>query len=121
MQELWTGKAPENRAPELQALKGIAKNATMPPQQEFDAEVEAVDPDGDALQVRWQVCDDTKRRGPEGRELPPPAIEGLVQASGMSAKIRTPDKPGVYRVFVFVSDQKGHAATANAPFRVEAK
>jgi hypothetical protein len=121
MQELWTGKAPENRAPELQALKGIAKNATMSPQQEFSAEVEAVDPDGDALQVRWQVCDDTKRRGPEGRELPPPAIEGLVQASGMSAKIRTPDKPGVYRVFVFVSDQKGHAATANAPFRVEAK
>jgi Glycosyl hydrolases family 2, TIM barrel domain len=119
MQEVWTEKAPENRAPELKGLRGISKNATMQPGQVFTAEVEATDPEGDELKVRWQVCDDLKKRGAEGREMPPRAIEGSVKASGMGAEIKSPDKPGIYRVFVFVSDGKGHAATASAPFRVE--
>ena len=117
MQELWTGKAPSNRAPELKSLK--CSITTLKPSEEFTAEVEASDPDGDALQFRWEISSDTKRHGPEGRELAPPVINGLIQPNDARATIKAPDKPGAYRVFVFVSDGKGHVATANVPIEVK--
>jgi len=32
--------------------------------------------------------------------------------------VTAPDKPGVYRLHVWIKDGKGHAATANSPFEV---
>jgi hypothetical protein len=32
--------------------------------------------------------------------------------------VTAPAKPGVYRLYVWVKDGKGHAATANQPFEV---
>lgn len=121
IQELWTGKAADNKAPALQSLKGLAANATLKAASETALEVEAADPEGDALSVRWVVTSDMKKRGAEGRELAPPVMDDLVKSDGMKATMTAPDKPGIYRVFVYVSDGQGHVATANAPFKVESK
>jgi hypothetical protein len=51
-------------------------------------------------------------------ELPPAVIDGAVMSSNWTATITAPQKPGKYRVFLFVTDGHGHAATANVPFQV---
>jgi hypothetical protein len=54
------------------------------------------------------------------REDPVPPIEGaVVWASGMEAVIQLPQESGKYRLFVYVYDDKGSAATANVPLLVE--
>ena len=116
MQELWTGRAPGNRAPEVKSVNCSA--TAMKPSEKFTAEVEASDPDEDPLQFRWEITDDIRHRGPEGREMPPPVIDGLIQANTARVTIKAPDRPGAYRVFVFASDGKGHVATANVPVQV---
>lgn len=116
MQELWTGKAPSNLAPEL---KSVHCSVTTPrPSEPFTARVEAIDPDGDVLQFRWEITSDSRKRGSDGREKRPPSIKGLVKSNEACATIQAPDKAGPYRVFVFVSDGKGHVATANVPVQV---
>jgi len=119
LEEMWTGKAPLNRAPEIQSLKSDHTSLSMKAGETFQLEAKASDPEGDTLEARWEMSDDLKHPGPEGRELPPPLIEGAIAAQGLSATITAPQKPGPYRVFLFVSDDKGHAATANVPFEVK--
>jgi hypothetical protein len=50
--------------------------------------------------------------------MAPSAITGLIKADGARATVKAPEKPGAFRVFVFVSDGKGHTATANVPVQV---
>ncbi|MCB1208470.1 MAG: hypothetical protein KDK97_04035 [Verrucomicrobiales bacterium] len=116
MQELWAGKVPSNQAPRLTSMKCSA--TALKSAQVFTAQVEANDADGDPLQFRWEIADDLRKRDQQGREKPPPLIQGLIKADGNRATIHAPAKPGAYRVFVFVSDGKGHAATANVPLQV---
>ncbi len=116
MEKLWSGRPPANSAPELKSFK--CSVTSLKPLEDFTAEVKATDPDGDALKMRWEIADDSRIRDSKSREIPPSSIDGLINSSGSSAKIKAPNKPGPYRVFVYVLDGKGHAATANVPIQV---
>lgn len=117
MQEVWSGKAPTNRAPELKSLKCSATQ--LKPSETFTADVEATDPDGDELQIHWEITEATVRRNDKGREIPPTPLKDLLQSHDTRAEIKAPNKAGSYRVFVRVTDGKGHAATANVPVLVK--
>ena len=60
--------------------------------------------------------------GPGGdRETEPPAHpECFVEAKGLDATFRAPTRAGAYRIFAYLYDGKGGAATANVPFAVKA-
>ena len=49
----------------------------------------------------------------------PPFIQQLI-ANPMehAVSVTAPEKSGVYRLYVWAKDGKGHAATANYPFEV---
>jgi hypothetical protein len=81
------------------------------------------DPEGDSLTMRWQVFPEMRTDGKiEDTATPLEPIPGLVAlVHGKRAIIQTPDKPGRYRVFVWVFDGHGSVATANVPFYVEGK
>jgi hypothetical protein len=49
-------------------------------------------------------------------ETSTPAIS---TAAGNSAELHVPEQPGNYRVFVYVFDPKGRAATANVPIQAK--
>ena len=118
LEELWTGKAPANRAPDLAPLKlSVAK---LKPGESFTATATATDPDKDTLTWHWSVCPESAGRDAKGQEkVPAPEAAAVVKSGEGTAAFHAPAKAGAWRVFLRVTDGKGHAATANAPFQVQ--
>jgi hypothetical protein len=84
--------------------------------------VDAADPEGGPLTIRWDVRRDVSDAPQTGgdREPPTPPIEGaVVSTDGNKASLRLPNVPANYRIFVYVFDAAGNAATANVPIQVK--
>ena len=119
LQEKWSGKAPANRAPEIEPMRGVPKEAVKPGGS-FTAEVVARDPEGDALVWEWSVFKEKTTHNAAERLKMPATLKGaVISTSKNQAVIQAPTKSGVYRLHVWVKDGQGHAATANLPFEVE--
>jgi hypothetical protein len=125
---LWTGKWPANRAPKIGIKKidaeGNDKLHIYKPSSRVTFRVQAIDPDGDSLTIKWDIRkDESDNPGTGGdweEEIPP--IEGaIVSSESNSAVINMPAQTGNYRVFVYVSDPSGKTATANLPIQVKAE
>ncbi len=83
--------------------------------------VQPSDPDGDSPTIEWDlrrdVADDPRVGGDfEPRE--PPIQGAVLEAAGLTALLQLPAQPGKYRIFVYIRDGRGGAATANAPILV---
>lgn len=118
----WTGKQPANRAPRLIRLQTPINEKEAAPGQTFEAQVLAEDPENDPLTVRWEVRSEKIERSQGGdyEKEPPLHPDSILEAKGMRLTLRTPLKPGGYRLYVYVYDNRGNAATANVPFFVKA-
>ncbi len=127
MTHLWSGQWPTNRCPALAPVSielTAAENGAGLGGGAFKAgatlrcRVHVSDPDGDALKVKWDlrrdVADDP-RVGGDHEPLEPPIPSAVLESDGGRAVIRLPESPGKYRVFVYVRDGHGGAATANVP------
>jgi len=127
----WSGKWPADRSPRLgtPAVKILREGAAsddgarvFAPGARLKCTVDAVDPEGGALSIRWDVRLDVSDNPNTGgdAEKPTPPIEGSVSAAkGAEASIRLPGAPGNYRIFVYALDGAGNAATANVPVMVK--
>ena len=61
------------------------------------------------------------RVGGDKESEPPSFPDAIVSAEKGQVVIRTPNKPGNYRLFAIVRDGKGSASAENFCFRVEAR
>jgi hypothetical protein len=122
LQEVWGGGQPDNRAPDIEPLRGVPKSAVAAGDS-FEASATATDPDGDPLTWEWAVVRELMDAHRFHKGMPmPKAVAGAVSSnSGESVQVTAPELPGVYRLYVWVSDGQGHAATANMPFEVKEK
>ena len=118
----WTGRWPADRVPTLARITTDADGAEVAPGSAIRARAEAADPEGGPLTVRWEVRSESRDRKEGGdRESEPPAHpECFVETKGLDAVFKAPTQPGAYRIFAYVYDGKGGAATANVPFAVKA-
>ncbi len=124
--EAWTGKPPANRAPRIGAgriaVEGEppARYLSAAPGALLRCAVDASDPDGDRLAIRWDLRRDASDNPSRGGDREPAVepIEGAIDGEGARATVRLPAAPGNYRLFVYVTDTAGAAATANLPLRV---
>jgi len=123
MQKNWSGSYPLNRAPRITSATIEGKTATQNPTITKDTgnlvTIQASDPDGDDLTFEYLIQSDLQT----GMTNSPPAtiqyIPGLVVSqNGGSATFIAPDDKKNYRLFIFVRDGKGNAATINVPFTV---
>jgi hypothetical protein len=122
--QLWTGLRPKNLSPEILALQ--VAGGFAPPRLKAGTTVECLvaarDADGDKLSYEWDlrpdVADDPNVGGDREKGTSP-IPDSFSSESGDGAKLHVPAKPGPYRLFVYIRDGKGGAATANRPILVE--
>ena len=116
----WTDRWPANRAPEITGFATEAREVELAPGTKFTARLEATDPEGDPLVVRWEVRSESadRRQGGDRETEPMAHPECFVAATGLDATLRAPSRAGAYRIFAYVYDGKGGAACANVPFAV---
>ncbi|MGA2255216.1 MAG: glycoside hydrolase family 2 TIM barrel-domain containing protein [Thermoguttaceae bacterium] len=122
----WTGNWPANRCPRIGAGKVSVvaegptdtRQHTFAPGTKLKCAVDAADPDGDPITVRWDLridIADNPRTGGDREEPTPPIAGAVLSAGGNESVVQLPAKPGKYRIFAYVYDPKGRAATANVP------
>ena len=120
MSEFWSGMAPADPAPTVEPIV-IDTDPGLEPGATFVASTHAGDPEGDEVSIRWVLRPESGdyHTGGDFRKAAPD-IEGAVVESGNGrATIRMPEEPGRYRLFAYVYDPAGNAATANIPLLVK--
>ena len=119
--QLWTGKTSENRCPSIDRLTldgpdqvntGASVHATL----------EASDPESDPLTIRWVLQrEGSHGSGGDAEPIPPSYPEAIVKASDRQVELRIPPVDSGYRLFAYVRDTHGGAATANVPLLVKSQ
>ena len=120
MTELWSGRPPADLAPTVEPLT-VAGEPEAAPGDELEVRAVVADPEGGALRAQWALRPESSEyvTGGDFRAMMPD-IEGAVLDGGPEgAKIRLPQEPGPYRLFLYAYDEGGNAATANVPLRVK--
>ncbi|MGY4517474.1 glycoside hydrolase family 2 TIM barrel-domain containing protein [Lysobacter sp. HA18] len=124
LQTAWTGKAPPNRAPLVGSLTVDGRTAksgiVLAPGTPHVARAKVSEPDGDRLQPRWYVLEESRATsiGGDAETRPTPMDVAAKIVDAGTARFVAPVHPGDYRLFVEVRDGRGHAGYANLPFRV---
>jgi hypothetical protein len=125
MQYLWSGRWPKNRAPHVDSVLLNNKKATdiiyLQPDKNYPLAVFAHDPNKDKMIVRWELLpESTDLKNGGDRESRPEAIPASISVENLKkAILKTPEKEGAYRLFLYISDGHNKVATANIPFYVK--
>lgn len=119
--ELWTGKAPANRCPEIKSLQVVGE-PKVKPQSTVAVQLDAVDPEQDAMKVEWILQAEPLSFGVGGDDeaVPPTFPDAIVKSTNSSAEVRMPESGGGYRLFAYLRDGKGGAAVGNVSLYVDA-
>lgn len=125
MHYFWNDRThPDNRAPEITDVKinqlAAIENIKVEPGEELTLTYEVYDPDGDELNIRFEVIKEATVLGDGGDHEPRPEAFNnlLIAAKDGVVSFRAPGQTGPYRAFLYVLDGNNHAATVNIPFFV---
>ena len=120
MTELWSGKAPANRAPHIEPLI-VAGDTSIEPLGTVSVRADVRDPEGSALRAEWVLLPESGEYLTGGDFRPDlPVMEGsILEATTTSVRVRMPEQPGPYRLYYTAYDSAGGAATANVPLLVK--
>jgi Glycosyl hydrolases family 2, TIM barrel domain len=116
MTEFWTGKKPANLCPVVEPLKPVTSDRGAPGTT-ISIALSASDPEHDPLTVEWVLKRELTQYETGGDAMAAPEVlaKAITRASATGADVRLPDQPGAYRLYAFVRDGKGGAATATIP------
>jgi len=117
--KLWSGVPQKNLCPEIRSLK--LSGARGKSGATISAALQTLDPENDPLTVRWILTEDSQEFVTGGDfQAAPPEFPGSITASSLTgAEIRLPESGGLYRLYVYVRDSSGGAATASVPLHVD--
>ncbi|MBX7131746.1 MAG: hypothetical protein K1X67_03595 [Fimbriimonadaceae bacterium] len=120
MTEYWKGAQPSNLVPRIEAL-ALDKTDGLKPGEVITANLQASDPEGKEVKVKWVLTGETVERLTAGKDeaVPDRHPEAIIEKSHTSAKIKVPAYGGAYRLFAYVFDDIEGAAVANVPLFVE--
>jgi hypothetical protein len=122
MHYIWNDKWPENRCPTIDSLMLNSKTAyssiVLSKNDKLSVTASARDFDGDSLTYNWEIIQEATKLSDGGdfEERP----KTIIEIKGKAEEVfNAPEKPGAYRIFVYILDGNNHAATANIPFYIE--
>jgi hypothetical protein len=126
----WSGKWPANRAPrtgpgkfKITALSGATPaEHVYQPGAKLKCAVQASDPENDPLTISWDLRLDVSDHPGRGGDREPdtaPLPGAVLSSSGAEATLQLPATARNYRIFVYVKDPAGRAATANVAIQVK--
>jgi hypothetical protein len=125
MHYLWKASWPANKAPHIYSFQLDRKKATdniyVKPTNTYNVLATLTDPDNDKLTYRYELLTEPTKVGEGGDfEERPKAVENTFtnNSNNGSVTLKTPEKEGAYRLFVYVTDGHNNVATANIPFYV---
>ena len=119
---LYSGKELPNQSPYIDRIECELDRRKVAGGKSFSARAFVTDPENDPVSFEWKVIRESGVKWAEGnREPVPPIIDGCFPEGnhGDSVTVKTPEKPGAYRLFLFVRDGRGGGASCNLPFLVE--
>jgi len=119
--ELWTTQPPVNRCPEIESISRRGPNLLLDPGTIIEVDLKATDPENDSLSYRWVLAEDWQETAQGGDHRPdPPIYPGAIlnQGEASPVKIKMPERGGNYRIYAYVHDGRGGAATANLSIMV---
>lgn len=126
MQYLWSASWPANKAPHIYSFqldtKKAIDNIYVKPGNNYNVLATVNDPDDDKLTYRFELLPEPTKVGEGGDfEEKPKAIENTFTNSSNNGKVtlKSPQKEGAYRLFVYATDGNNNVATANIPFYVK--
>jgi hypothetical protein len=125
MQFLWSGKWPANKAPHIYSFqidqKKANNNIYLQPGKSYPVLAIVTDPNTDKLTYRYELLPEPTKLSEGGDfEETPKAIEKAFVKNNNQGRVtlKSPEKEGAYRLFVYATDQHNNIATANIPFYV---
>ena len=123
MTEFWTGKKPANLSPTITpiSLAPAPESFIYQTGQTITASIKTADPNNDNLKTTWVLTSETEVYLTAGRDekVPLDYPDALVSSTTNQATFKLPAKAGNFRVFAYVYDGKGAAATANIPLQTK--
>ena len=125
LQYLWTGRFPDARAPRVANLRvqdvSPAGNLTVAPETELTASFQLVRGDVEDVEVHWELAPESTDKGFGGdpEEKPQSLDLNIRKGQATTLVFNAPEKPGPYRLYLYVYGEGKTAATANFPFLVE--
>lgn len=125
LEKSWSGKEPANGSPSIASMtmnnKKVRDNVYLTPGRSTEFVINATDPDNDPLKYRWEVLpESTDIKSGGDKESRPEPVDLAIKADEQNGKLvfKAPKKVGAYRLFAYIYDGNGNAATANFPFYV---
>lgn len=118
LQKIWTKRAPKTLCPTISPIAMTGEK--FAPQSVIAVSVRTSSTR--KTRIEWLLAreSDDRKIGGDAEHAPAFFSDGIRDLGQGKAEITLPKSAGAYRVFVFVRDDKNNAATANAPFLVEA-
>jgi hypothetical protein len=120
--KLWTGKAAANLSPVIESLTMTQANEELDPGATITVNLKASDPENDPLEVQWILTEDWKEvaEGGDQRSAPPQYPKAILpDSTNTTAKIKLPEGGGTYRIYAFIRDGQGSAATGNISIKIK--
>ena len=120
MAQMWAGKYPPNRCPEIVSYKIEGADQVNTGDQVI-AVIKTTDPENDSCTVEWQFHEEAKKlnTGGDAEEATKQYPEAIIASNNQQVTLKMPNIPGIYRIFAIVRDGKGSSAVANIPILVK--
>jgi len=126
LEKAWSGKYPDNRSPSIASMKMNGKDTRasvyVKPGSKVEFDISSYDPDSDPLKFRYEILPESTdiKSGGDKESRPEPVPVSAKDGSEKGKLIfKAPKKEGPYRLFTYIYDGNGNAATANFPFYVK--
>lgn len=122
---LWSREPPEHEAPRIAGLhlNGLEPedSLTVAPDEPMQADFMLARGDPAAVELHWEVLPESTDKGVGGdeEEKPEPVSFDTRASDGTRLIFHAPEKPGPYRLYLYVKGPGRTVATANFPFLVK--